>query len=124
VLHNLNQRTSTTSATGAHSYSSRSLAGAVTDLGLQNTPPPCKQRGFETGFETTASSSTSKECTRSGMKCTFDYCTQRHATAKMPYPCLLMCVTRVGLTALQPTTKPCVPTHLCQHVVHIRHHAS
>lgn len=37
----LNALTSTISARGAHSYSSRSLAGAEGDLGLQNTPPPC-----------------------------------------------------------------------------------
>lgn len=36
--------TSMTSASGAHSYSSRSFAGADGDLGLQNTPPPwCTQ---------------------------------------------------------------------------------
>jgi hypothetical protein len=33
--------TSMTRARGAHSYSRRSLAGAVRDTGLQNTPPPC-----------------------------------------------------------------------------------
>lgn len=48
----LNVLTSTISARGAHSYSSRSFAGAEGDLGLQNTPPPyviIKQNKQKTG---------------------------------------------------------------------------
>jgi hypothetical protein len=38
---------STTRASGAHSYTSLSLAGAEALQGLQNSPPPC---GVESGW--------------------------------------------------------------------------